>query len=78
MKAVLFSLGRNKAPNLDRFPIEFFTTSWEVVGKHVTTVVLDFFKHGKLLNEVSNTIIALALKTLNSFLLDGLQAHLML
>ena len=61
----MFSLGRNKAPGPGGYPAEFFTHYWSVVRTHLTEVVLDFFHHGKLLKEISNTTIALVPKILN-------------
>ena len=58
-------MGRDKAPGPDGFPLEFFTKNWNVVGEHVTRTVLDFFESGRLLKEVSNTILALVLKCAN-------------
>ena len=43
VKATLLSLGHNKVPSLDGYPIEFFIESWDVVGNLVTKAVLDFF-----------------------------------
>ena len=66
VKTTLFSLGYNKVPGPNGYPIEFFIESWQVVGQFFTDIVLNFFSHGKLLKEVSNTIITLVPKVVNT------------
>lgn len=59
----MFALGNDKAPRADGYNVEFYCTSWDVMGKHVTDAVFDFFCWGRLLRDASTTIISLVLKT---------------
>ena len=61
----MFSLGKNKAPGTDGYTAEFFTHCWNLVGPHLTEAVSEFFRNGKLLKEVSNTLISLIPKVQN-------------
>lgn len=61
--STIFSLPRNKAPGPDGFTIDFFITSWGLVGPSLIADVVDFFKTGKLLKQVNATILALIPKT---------------
>ena len=71
IKAMMFSLARNKAPSRDGYPVEFFDHAWEEIRSHVAKAIHDFFRTRKLLREVNNTIIALVPKVVNpSSLLD--------
>ena len=45
--------------------MEFFTYSWETIGKDTTSAILEFFKMGRLLREVGNSVIALVPKVAN-------------
>ena len=65
IKDVMFMLGRNKTPKPDDFSVEFYARSWETVGELVTEAIQDFFRCGKLLKEINNTIIALVPKIIN-------------
>ena len=65
IKETIFSLGKNKAPGPDGYTTEFYTSSWSIVGAQVTEAIKDFFHHGKMLREVSNTVISLIPKVKN-------------
>ena len=65
IREAVFSLGRNKALGLDGYTTEFFTNCWNTVGPHLIEAITDFFKRGKLLKEVSNTLISLIPKVQN-------------
>lgn len=66
IKSTLFSLAKGKAPGPDGFSVEFFKSNWEIVGPLVLPAVHDFFQSGRLLKEVSATIIALVPKVPNA------------
>lgn len=71
IKTVIYDLGRHKAHGLDGYTAEFFRTSWETVGGHVTTTGTNIFEHERLLLEANNTIISLVPKKANpTMLLD--------
>ncbi|GJY59365.1 hypothetical protein Tco_0459257 [Tanacetum coccineum] len=62
IKEAMFDIGDNKAPGPDGFTSTFFKNSWNIVGKEVCLDVQEFFKTGKLLGEISATVISLILK----------------
>lgn len=59
IKSTLFALRRNKAPGPDCFTVEFFVTSWELVGADLISAVKDFFISSSLPRQVNATVIAL-------------------
>lgn len=63
VKNVVFSIDDDKAPGSDGFSAAFFKHNWDLVGRTVTNVVLEFFRHGKILKEVNHTTIALIPKS---------------
>ncbi|CAA7013480.1 unnamed protein product [Microthlaspi erraticum] len=68
----LFSLPKNKAPGPDGFTMEFFTSSWELVGNDLVAAVKTFFTDSVMLRQVNSTVISLIPKvpgadTLSSF-----------
>jgi hypothetical protein len=65
IRKVLFSMSENKAPGLDGFSAPFFHSAWPIIGDNVCEAVLEFFHHGKLLQEVNSTIITLVSKRKN-------------
>uniref|UniRef100_M1AUV2 BZIP n=1 Tax=Solanum tuberosum TaxID=4113 RepID=M1AUV2_SOLTU len=52
----------DKTPDIDGFPVEFFTKHWTTVKEDVLCAVRKFFTTGKLLKEVSLTAITLVPK----------------
>ena len=54
----MFSLAQNKSLGPGGYPAEFFKHSWDTIEEDITNIILDFFRMGKLLREVGNSIIA--------------------
>jgi hypothetical protein len=61
---VVFSIENEKAPDPDGYS-SFFKQAWSVVGGDFCAAVQDFFHSGKLLKQVSHSIIALVPKSEN-------------
>lgn len=59
IKSVVFDLPRNKAPGPDGFSVEFFVTSWDLVGSDLVAAVKDFFINPSLSRQVNSTVISL-------------------
>ncbi|GKC81533.1 hypothetical protein Tco_1137250 [Tanacetum coccineum] len=59
IKAVMFSIGDDRAPGPDRFSSAFFKKSWDIVGNDICRAIRDFFVNGKLLKEINHTFLAL-------------------
>jgi len=66
IKETLFSLAVGKAPSPDRFNVEFFKHSWDIVGASVISAVRDFFETGELLKQINATILVLVPKIPNA------------
>ena len=43
IKNVVFSLGSNKAPELDGMSAHFFKFYWDIIGGEVTEAITSFF-----------------------------------
>lgn len=56
----------NKAPGSDGFNSHFFKVRWPVVGKDVCEAVIDFFRSGKMLQQIKATFIVLVPKSDNA------------
>lgn len=48
-----------KTPDVDRYPVEFFTQQWSTIKEVVCNVVMEFFRTSKLLKSFSCTIVTL-------------------
>ncbi|XP_019257697.1 PREDICTED: uncharacterized protein LOC109235907 [Nicotiana attenuata] len=59
------SMPTNKAPGVDGFPVEFYTSQWEVIKADVIADVLDFFEIGKLPKAINSTALTLIPKVPN-------------
>lgn len=59
IRNIIFSLPKSKAPGPDGFSVEFFLSSWELVGSDLIAAVKDFFVNPVLSRQVNSTVIAL-------------------
>ncbi|GJV95333.1 reverse transcriptase domain-containing protein [Tanacetum coccineum] len=59
IKAVMFSIGDERAPGPDGFSSAFFKKGWDIVGLDVCHAIRDYFVNGRLLKEINHTFIAL-------------------
>lgn len=59
IKAAVFSLPRNKAPGPDGFTVDFFISSWDLVGQDLIKAVRHFFNTSDMLRQVNATVITL-------------------
>lgn len=64
VKNALWSIPEDKALGPDGFGSQFCKDCWHIVGGDVVAVVVDFFSHDRLLNEVNSTTITLIPKVL--------------
>ncbi|XP_030441021.2 uncharacterized protein LOC115663116 [Syzygium oleosum] len=64
--STLFSLAKGKAPGPDGYNIDFFKSSWEIIGPSTLVAVRDFFESGCMLKEINNTILTLVPKSPNA------------
>ena len=52
-------MGNQKAPGPDGLPTLFYKKYWNVVGSSVTEAIQSFFRSGKILKEVNNSLLVL-------------------
>jgi len=62
IRKAMFSIGENKAPGPDGFSSAFFKGAWDVVGPDICLAIHEFFRNGKLLQQVNHTLLALVPK----------------
>lgn len=58
----VFDMPLSKSPDPDGYSVEFFRSSWSIVGADVIAVVNEFFRNGRLLKDINTTTIALISK----------------
>lgn len=59
IRDIVFALPKNKAPGPDGVSVEFFVTSWDLVGSDLVAAVKYFFVTPELSRQVNSTVIAL-------------------
>ncbi|XP_058092422.1 uncharacterized protein LOC131238844 [Magnolia sinica] len=66
VKAVIDSLGRDKALSPDGFPMAFFQVFWEVVKGDVMSFMLEFYERRQLLDGTGTFFIAIIPKVVGA------------
>ncbi|KAL0354262.1 UNVERIFIED_CONTAM: hypothetical protein Sangu_1007500 [Sesamum angustifolium] len=61
VKQAIFHISDNKAPSRDKYLACFFKRAWHVVGDQVCTAVLNFFRSGVYLGNLTTTSLPLCL-----------------
>lgn len=56
-------MGPLKAPGIDDFPALFYQKYWHLVGREISSMVLDILNNRRDLREINQTLIALISKT---------------
>ncbi|XP_013624294.1 PREDICTED: uncharacterized protein LOC106330365 [Brassica oleracea var. oleracea] len=59
IRKTIFSLPKSKSPGPDGFSVEFFLSSWDLVGGDLIKAVKDFFLNPDLSHQVNSTVLAL-------------------
>ncbi|GJU84848.1 RNA-directed DNA polymerase, eukaryota, reverse transcriptase zinc-binding domain protein [Tanacetum coccineum] len=59
IKNAIFDINSNKASGPDGFSSGFFKKAWEVIGNDFCLVMKEFFRSGKILEEINASLIAL-------------------
>lgn len=62
----MFSLVKGKALGHDGFSVNFFISSWDIVGPSIMLAIKDFFQSGSLLKDTNTIILALVPKVPNA------------
>lgn len=59
IRSSLFKMPLNRTPGPDGFPVEFFTSCWEIIGVEVTMAVQDFFSTSFMPKALNLTMLVL-------------------
>lgn len=59
VKSAMFSIGNDKSPGLDGYGSKFYKETWNTVGAEIVVAVKDFFRTGKMLDNLNATSITL-------------------
>ncbi|KAG8367371.1 hypothetical protein BUALT_Bualt16G0065100 [Buddleja alternifolia] len=62
IKDVLFAFLDDKEPGPNGYTAAFLKKAWRITGENITAGISNFFISGKLLKELSSTLITLILK----------------
>jgi hypothetical protein len=65
IKTTIFSMKSNKSPGPDGFTVDFFKSTWAIVGEDVVVAIQSFLETGMLLKEINATIVTLVPKKPN-------------
>lgn len=57
IKEAIFSIPEDKSPGPDGYTSGFYKAGWSTIGKEVCIAIQSFFRSGKLLKEVNDTLI---------------------
>ncbi|GKB33065.1 RNA-directed DNA polymerase, eukaryota, reverse transcriptase zinc-binding domain protein [Tanacetum coccineum] len=63
IKHAMFDINDSKAPEPDGFTTAFFKKAWSIMGNDVCKAVQEFFRTGRMLGELSATLVTLIPKT---------------
>jgi len=74
VKDAIFQMDKYKALGPDGFGAAFFQDCWYIINKDVCRAIESFFHEGKLLKQISHTLIALIPKVDNPTF-SGLPVH---
>ena len=66
IRQAVFSIANERAPGPDGYSSFFFKQAWSIVGGDLCAAIQDFFVSGRLLKQVSHSIIALVPKSENA------------
>ncbi|KAG7552176.1 hypothetical protein ISN45_Aa06g027810 [Arabidopsis thaliana x Arabidopsis arenosa] len=59
IRSCLFKMPLNKTPGPDGFPVEFFKSTWSIIGQDLITVVLKFFQDSFIPTALNSTSLVL-------------------
>ncbi|KAL0346086.1 UNVERIFIED_CONTAM: hypothetical protein Sradi_4439900 [Sesamum radiatum] len=59
VKTTFFDIAEDKSQGSDGYSTGFYKTAWPIISEEVTTPVMEFFIHGRILKQVNATLLAL-------------------